>query len=178
MSKSLKAMIVTSVAIAMLSMGYVATARAGCIPAEGFNKIGLIDDPITGFWRAKFIAQGNPEIPDGTQIDDALVQWHADGTEIMNSSRVPATGNFCLGVWQKSGQTYQLNHFAKAFNPDGTYLGPAQIRESVKLNLKANQYQGSFVLDQYDTQGNVLAHITGAINASRLTVKSGIGDVS
>jgi hypothetical protein len=40
-------------------------------------------------------------------------QWHSDGTEILNSSRPPATSNFCLGVWEKTGPfAYKLNHFA------------------------------------------------------------------
>jgi hypothetical protein len=71
------------------------------------------DDRIVGFWKVKFVSDGSPGIPDGTVIDNAFAQWHSDGTEIMNSSRPPATSNFCLGVWQKSGpSTYKLNHFA------------------------------------------------------------------
>ena len=71
------------------------------------------DDRIVGFWKVKFVAEGNPDIPDGTPIDDGLAQWHSDGAEIMNSGlRPPVTGNFCLGVWQKSGcSSYKLNHF-------------------------------------------------------------------
>jgi hypothetical protein len=56
------------------------------------------DDRIVGFWKVKFVAEGNPDIPDGTPIDDGLAQWHSDGAEIMNSGlRPPVTGNFCLG---------------------------------------------------------------------------------
>ena len=59
--------------------------------------------PIVGFWKVKFISEGNSGIPDGTVIDNGFAQWHSDGTEILNSSRPPATSSFCLGVWQKSG---------------------------------------------------------------------------
>ena len=40
------------------------------------------DDRIVGFWKAKFISEGNSGvgIPDGAVIDNAFVQWHADGT--------------------------------------------------------------------------------------------------
>ncbi len=31
-------------------------------------------------------------------VDNAFVQWHSDGTEIMNSRRPAQDGNFCLGV--------------------------------------------------------------------------------
>lgn len=56
------------------------------------------DDRIVGFWKVKFVSEGNPGIPDGIVIDNGFVRWHGDGTEIMNSSRPPATGNFCMGV--------------------------------------------------------------------------------
>ena len=52
-------------------------------------------DPIVGMWHVTFTAEGN-EIgpPDNTPIDNALVTWHSDGTEIMNSARPPQDGNF------------------------------------------------------------------------------------
>ena len=56
------------------------------------------DDQIVGFWNVEFV------LGDGTVVDHGFAQWHSDGTEIMNSgSRPPATSNFCLGVWRKSG---------------------------------------------------------------------------
>jgi hypothetical protein len=46
-------------------------------------------------------------------IDNALVVWHSDYTEIMNSGRPPQDGDFCLGVWEQVGKSkYKLNHFA------------------------------------------------------------------
>jgi hypothetical protein len=71
------------------------------------------DDPIVGFWKVAFTAKGNSDIPDGVVIDSALVVWHNDGTEIMNSGRPPQDGNFCMGVWERVGKSkYKLNHFA------------------------------------------------------------------
>ena len=56
-------------------------------------------------WHATFTAWGNqPGPPDGTQLDNALVTWHSDGTELMNSARPPQDGNFCMGVWKKTGK--------------------------------------------------------------------------
>jgi hypothetical protein len=52
------------------------------------------DDAIVGFWKVAFTARGNSDIPDGAPIDSALVVWHNDGTEIMNSGRPPQDGNF------------------------------------------------------------------------------------
>jgi hypothetical protein len=91
-------------------------------------------DPIVGFWRVDLISEGNSGIPDGTVLDAGFTQWHSDGTEILNSSRVPDTGNFCLGVWEKTGTSkYKLNHFGISWNPDETLLGPANIREEITL---------------------------------------------
>jgi hypothetical protein len=74
----------------------------------------------------------------------------------------PATGNFCLGVWQKSGPSgYELNHLALSSDPSGNLVGPVQIREDITLNQRADQYEGTFTIDQYDVSGNPLAHVAG-----------------
>jgi hypothetical protein len=133
---------------------------------------------IVGLWKVKFVAEGNTGIPDGTVIDNGFTQWHSDGTEITNSSKAPATGNFCLGVWQKSGSSsYQLNHFALGYDISGNFIGPVQIKESVTVNKKANQYTGTFTIDQYDPTGNPLGHVAGNIIATRVTVDTPVGDV-
>jgi hypothetical protein len=185
-------------------MVFVSEATADCVSLAGL-KIGAIqlpswqgepqlmqasflrvagqegaDDRIVGFWKVKFVSEGNTGIgiPDGAVIDNAFVQWHSDGTEIMNSSRPPATGNFCLGVWQKSGPfSYALNHFALSADPSGNLVGPARIREDVALNQWADQYHGTFTIDQYDVSGTLLVHIAGRITATRITVDTTVGQV-
>ncbi len=136
------------------------------------------DGGIVGFWKSKFVSEGSPGIPDGTVIDDGFVQWHDDNTEIMNSSRPPATGNFCLGVWEKSEPSeYKLNHFGLSSDPDGNFIGPAQLREDVILDRRGNHYVGTFTIDQYDALGNLLAHIQGQVTARRITVHTPVKDV-
>jgi hypothetical protein len=126
---------------------------------------------IVGFWKVTFMSEGNPGIPDGTIIDFGYAQWHSDGTEILNSGARPtASGNFCLGVWAKTGHTYRLNHFAISSDPSGNLIGPANIRESVALGASGNSYSGSFTIDQFDQSGNVLAHIAGDVIATRITL--------
>lgn len=135
---------------------------------------------IVGFWHVVFVSQGttNPPIPDGAVVDQGFAQWHSDNTEILNSSRPPATANFCLGVWTRTGKmTYSLNHFAMSFNPDGTFLGPANIHENVTLSADGNGYTGTFSIDQYDTQLNPLAHIVGDVKATRVTVNTKPTDI-
>jgi hypothetical protein len=148
------------------------------------------NDPIVGFWKVTFTAEGNKEgPPDGTPIDSGYVQWHSDGTEIMNSGRPPQNGNFCLGVWEKTGKSiYKLNHFATGNliedptnpTPIGPPTGPTQIVENVILSRDGNHYVGTFTLDAYDTPSNgnkLLAHIVGVITATRITVHTPVSSV-
>ena len=144
------------------------------------NKSEDSDASIVGFWHVVFTSEGttNPPIPDGAVVDNGFAQWNSDQTEIMNSSRPPATGNFCLGVWEKTGRsTYVLNHFALSFNPDGSMMGPANIRESVTLSADGRSYSGTFSIDQYDTHLNLLAHIVGNIAATRVTIDTQPSDL-
>ncbi len=145
------------------------------------------DDPIVGMWQVKFTAEGNTGSgapPDGTPIDNAFVQWHSDGTEIMNSGRPAQDGNFCLGIWKRTGKSsYKLNHFALGNDTEnapsgiGNPGGPTQIRESIVLSRDGNRYTGSFTLDAYDTSGHNVAHIVGQVSATRVTVSTSASDV-
>jgi hypothetical protein len=135
-------------------------------------------DPIVGFWRVDLISEGNAGIPDGTVLDAGFTQWHSDGTEILNSSRAPDTGTFCLGVWESTGPSrYKLNHFGLSWNPDETLLGPANIREQITVSRDHNSYVGTFTLDQYNTGGNKLVHLAGQVKAKRITVNTAVTDV-
>jgi hypothetical protein len=138
---------------------------------------------IVGLWQASFIARGNsPDgLPDNTLIDDAYVQWHSGGTEIMNSSRPPIIGSVCLGVWTQTGRnTYKLTHVTKSWDADGfTFIGPAVILEEVTISRSGQSYTGTFSLTQYDVNGNVVPAlpglpaepVVGVIKASRITAE-------
>jgi hypothetical protein len=136
------------------------------------------DDGIVGFWKVKFVAKDSAPIPDGTVVDAGFSQWHSDGTEILNSSRPPATSNFCLGVWQRSGRShYKLNHFALSSDLGGKLIGPARIQEDVFLDHRGDSYSGTFTIDQYDLSGKLLAHVQGEISATRIRVDTPVEDV-
>jgi hypothetical protein len=128
---------------------------------------------IVGMWKVSFVAEGNnPGPPDGTPIDFGFQQWHSDGTEILNSGmRAPATGNFCLGVWKRTGRrTYKLNHFALSYDPSGNFVGPANIREEVVLDPDDGSYSGSFAIAQFDQHGNMIGGVIGRVTGTRITV--------
>jgi hypothetical protein len=133
---------------------------------EMVSKNDWVGAPITGFWKVQL------SLPDGTVIDDGYTTWHADGTEILNSSRRPISGNFCMGVWKRTGRsTYKLNHFAMEWDPTGTtFIGPLNLKQEVVLDRSHNSYAGTFTADQYDTNGNIIGHGAGNVTAQRITV--------
>lgn len=134
--------------------------------------------PITGLYYFTQTAEGNGPggPPDGTLIDFGYQTWHADGTEFMNSgSRPPPSGNFCQGIWERTGQhTYALNHFALGWDNTGTvYIGPVNIREDVTLSNDNNSLSGDFSITQYAPDGStVLGHVQGTVAATRRTQDS------
>ncbi len=144
---------------------------------------------IVGFWRVTFTAKTmNGDPINDMVIDNALVVWHDDGTEIMNSGRPPQDGDFCLGVWKQTGKfSYRLNHFAWGGNQyaPGTpnsivgdpIGGPVHYVESVIVGPHAKHYSGTFALDQYDSSGHVSASFTGSITATRITVDTTVSDL-
>lgn len=141
---------------------------------------------IVGMWHVTFTAEGNtPAPPDNTPIDNAIVVWHSDGTEIMNSGRPAQDGDFCLGVWEEVGRCkYKLNHFAWAGNDTtnapggiGNPAGPTHITEQVTVSEDGKQYSGTFTLDAYDSSFNLTTHIVGVIKGTRITMATTVDDL-
>jgi hypothetical protein len=151
------------------------------------------DQSIVGMWHAVFTAQtmnGGPILdkdgnPTTLVTDNSVVVWHKDGTEIMNSSRPAQDGNFCLGVWERTGDhTYHLNHIPWQGNdptnaPDGigNPAGGAQITEDVVLDKDGDGYQGIFTEVAYAPDGTVEVTFTGTIKATRITPHTAFGDL-
>jgi hypothetical protein len=136
---------------------------------------------IVGMWHAVFTAdtQNGVAIPaPGPMIDNAMVVWHGDGTEIMESARPPQDGNFCMGVWEQTGaRHYYLNHIPWLGNDTtnapsgiGNPQGGAQITEKIELSRDGKCYTGTFTLTAYNTDGSVAVSFTGTISATRITV--------
>src|SRR5260221_14560101 len=107
----------TATALLMHSAPTKATTTTTSAPAPSLQ-VAPVGAPIVGFWHVKFISKGTGFIPDGTVVDMGFSQWHSDGTEILNSSRPPATSNFCLGVWAKTGRPLQAESFRAEFRPE------------------------------------------------------------
>jgi hypothetical protein len=142
------------------------------------------DHSIVGMWHVVFTAHtmnGNP-IPSTAYpvIDNAMVVFHSDKTEIMESARPPQDGNFCLGVWEKTGShSYYVNHLpwlgndtANAPSGIGNPTAGAQITERVSLSEDGDKYSGSFTLVAYNLDGTKAITFTGVIAGTRITTST------
>jgi len=141
---------------------------------------------IVGLWQFTFTSKGNANNlppfnpPDNVPLDAGFAQWHSDGTEIMNSSRDPATSSFCLGAWERSGRsTYELNHFALSWDNSGhlctpqapatsCMVGTANIRETVTVSANGNEYHGVVTITQYDNANNPIFTLHGTVVGHRI----------
>lgn len=128
---------------------------------------------IVGMWHAVFTDSS------GSVFDNAVVQWHVDGTEIMNSQRPAQDGNFCLGVRKQTGERkYLLNHLPwKGNDPTGQPQDGAQLIEKVTLSRDGNSYTGMYTFQPYDQDGNPGPVLTGTISATRITVSTPFSDL-
>lgn len=207
-SRNLNFVLMLGAAIVALAMAPAAVAQCGLgiklakpaawQPSIGSGHLSLtaFDDDdrdgasIVGMWHVLFVAhtQNGQPIPSNAYptIDNALVVWHSDGTEIMNSFRPPQDGNFCLGVWKQTGKRqYFLNHlpwFANQYPNDtnngiGDPVGPTQITEQVTLSPDGKSYTGSFTLRSYAADGTPGVWFTGAVSATRVTTDTTVGDL-
>jgi hypothetical protein len=133
-------------------------------------------------WHVIFTAQTLNGAAVNMVIDNAIAVWHSDGTEIMNSSRPAQDGNFCLGVWAKTGRSsYYLNHIPWAGNDPANAPGGignpqagAQLTEQVTLGPNGNSYSGRFSLTAYDANGHPSVSFTGVLTATRITTNTSI----
>ena len=122
---------------------------------------------IVGMWKIQMLANGDV-------FDFGYQQWHNDGTEILNSGkRAPASENFCLGVWKKTGHdTYKLNHYALSYDPaTGLMNAMVNIHEYVTLDHSGDSFSGTFTVDVFTPQGVLIppAHVEGTVTGERIT---------
>ena len=135
-------------------------------------------DDIVGFWNTTLTAKGNVAVPDGV-IDRGLQQWHADGTEFLNSSaQHPLTQNFCMGVWKKVGPLYVLNHFAYNYDAGQNLIGLTSIREEVAVNHDGKTFTGVFAIQGYDTLRNKVGPLVkGLVKGKRIEADTSPQDI-
>lgn len=124
-----------------------------------------LDPTIVGLWDVKFIFEGQV-------VDEGFDQYHSDGTEILNDTPPPATGNVCLGVYVKTGaRTLKLKHPSWIFDPTNTIvIGRATILEQITVDRGGRAFKGTFTIQFRDLAGNELApDFSGQLRGDRIT---------
>lgn len=137
-----------------------ATASIGQEPDGG-----RVNATIVGLWDVKFISENQV-------VDEGFDQYHSDGLEILNDTPPPATGNVCLGVYEKTGErTLKLRHPSWIFDSTNTtVIGRATILEKVSLDRGGRTFTGTFTVQLRDLFGNSLGpDITGQLKGTRIT---------
>src|SRR5215469_4046960 len=141
-----------------------ASSQTGFTPAQNDDSSEIT---ITGLWKVVFVSGG-------VTVDVGFEQWHSDGTEMLNDTPPPASGNVCLGTWEKTGpQTYSLVHPAFNFDSTGTTVVSIFIeRVQAVIAPDGNSFTGTFTWDSYDFSGNPLpgTHLAGTVSGTRITV--------
>ena len=121
---------------------------------------------IVGLWHVTYLA------PDGSTVYESFDQWHSDGNEFEVSDLGP--GVICQGTWKLSAMgTVQLFHIGWTYDPlnNNALAGTFTITQNNKVRGDGNTYQGTFVLKNYDLEGNHMdGDVFGTVTATRLTV--------
>ena len=197
--------LMSAMGVLVLALAMVPTALAQCglnknyvKPAAWHPQLGsahfmhaaFFDDDdrdtpsIVGMWHVIFTAHtvnGTAIPPDAyPMIDNAFVVFHSDKTEIMESARPPQDGNFCLGVWEKTGaHSFYVNHLpwlgndtANAPGGIGNPTAGAQITERLNVSENGKSYSGSFTLVAYNLDGSKAITFTGVVAATRITTST------
>ena len=139
---------------------------------------------IVGLWEFEFRLDDGGDGGKGTLFDWGLATWHEDGTEIQFSgARAPASGDVCMGVWRREGESFKLNHIALGLTPPtaaGAFTGPTRIQATVTLDRAGTKFKGpeTFSLysgttedgPEFDTSGKPYQVFKGTVTATRVTV--------
>jgi len=121
---------------------------------------------IVGLWLTTFTSGGQI-------VDQGFDVWTSDGTEILNDTPPPATGNVCLGTYIQIGpNTFVLKHPSWTFDNNGNLNGTAIIRETVTVQAGAKMFKGTYTIDFLTLSGANVGHYTGTVAATRITVTS------
>ena len=123
------------------------------------------EQTIVGLWDVKFISENQV-------VDEGFDQYHADGLEILNDTPPPATGNICLGVWEKTGsRSLKLKHPSWIYDGSNTtVIGRATILERITLDRGGRSFRGTFTIQFRDLSGNPLGpDFSGQLRGDRIT---------
>ncbi|MDQ3115430.1 MAG: hypothetical protein M3Q86_02285, partial [Verrucomicrobiota bacterium] len=97
-------------------------------------------------------------------------QFHSDGLEIEVSNIL---GVSCQGVFkQRADGTVKLFHTGWNFDANGALIGYFNQNQRLTVSTNGQNYDGTWVLQNYDVNGNQLDQQTGTVHATRLSVNT------
>ena len=118
------------------------------------------DRSIVGMWRVVY---------SGDLVFESFDQWHSDGTEIEVAN---IFGISCQGVFKQTGRTVQLFHTGWNFDANGALIGSFNENQTITVSKHGQTYDGTWIIKDYDLNGNQLDQLTGALHATRLSVNT------
>lgn len=117
---------------------------------------------IVGLWHIRFFVGDNV-------FQEAFQIWDLGGTEVHNPKVDPRGGTVCLGTWRQAPQRiFMLTHRVWLYDTNGNFQGTGHLAESVVLNDKGDTQSGTFTLEVYDPDGNLVATIPGTVVGERI----------
>ncbi|MBA3607422.1 MAG: hypothetical protein M3429_01100 [Verrucomicrobiota bacterium] len=116
---------------------------------------------IVGIWRVVY---------SGDLVFESFDQFHSDGLEIEVSNIL---GVSCQGVFkQRADGTVKLFHTGWNFDANGALIGYFNQNQRLTVSTNGQNYDGTWVLQNYDVNGNQLDQQTGTVHATRLSVNT------
>lgn len=101
---------------------------------------------------------------------ESFDQWHSDGLEFEVANFF---GLSCQGTWvQKGPRSVQLFHTGWNYDANGQVAGYFNETQTITVSADRKSYDGTYVVKDYDTNGNQLDELTGTLHATRLTVNT------
>ena len=105
----------------------------------------------------------------GQEVFQTFEQWHSDGTEFEVAN---IFGISCQGVFKQTGPTVQLFHTGWNYDANGALVGYFNENQTLTVSTHGQNYDGTWLLKDYDLNGNQLDQLTGTLQATRLTVNT------
>ena len=119
------------------------------------------DRSIVGMWRVVY---------SGDLVFESFDQWHSDGTEIEVAN---IFGLSCQGVFkQRADGTVKLFHTGWNFDANGALIGYFNENQTITVSTDGQTYDGTWIIKDYDLNGNQLDQLTGELHATRLSVNT------
>lgn len=115
---------------------------------------------VVGTWLVNYDVNG-------TTITQALVQWHADGTEWQSANQPVTNGNICVGSWKVVDTKHVSRYHMGWTYADGTLSGYLIETETNKVTGRGT-YSGEFDTKVYDLDGNLLKEVIGTTSGVKL----------